>query len=181
MRQAIIALCLASISVVTVMTWASFGVAHKGATGVVKHRMDMMKDIGKETKTLKSILSGQADYNAAKVKQSAHIIKKHAIDILPYFPKGSLDHPTEAKPHIWTDWNRFETQMQFMGAYADALMVAANNPSDPRYYPEAVSPENLTETGWVQPAYVKTLPPQAAFLYMSQTCRVCHKAFREKR
>ncbi|MEM7619394.1 MAG: cytochrome c [Pseudomonadota bacterium] len=152
--------------------------SHKGATGVVKERMDIMSEIAKHTKTLQAMLSGAKNYDAAKVKTAAQAIGNHAKNSPPLYPKGSLQHPTEVRENIWTDWEEFQKQFKYLQIYASALAISADNSSNPRYRPGNISAADKFSDGWPQPAFLQTLPPQAAFLYISETCRTCHKMFR---
>ena len=78
------------------------GLAHDGAMGVVKQRMDAMGAIKDANKVLRGIMRGQREYEAAAVAASAAVIAGHSGDALTVlFPEGSLTPPTEAKPEIW--------------------------------------------------------------------------------
>ena len=82
--------------------------AHSEASGIVKERMDAMKTMGKAIKTLAKMISGETAYDPATARELATDIGRHGGDAMTrLFPNGSLQHPTEALPVIWTDWNRF--------------------------------------------------------------------------
>ena len=50
---------------------SAVAVAHTGATGVVKERIDRMMAIGDANKALRAMFAGEAPYNAAAVAENA--------------------------------------------------------------------------------------------------------------
>ncbi|TLP41911.1 cytochrome c [Cohaesibacter sp. CAU 1516] len=102
--------------------------AHGGATGEIKERMDAMSSMGKAVKVLKDIMQGKTDYDADAVRKQAAIIKSHAGDALTDgFPEGSLKMPSEAKAEIWTDWEKFSQLASQLETFATGLEGAADN------------------------------------------------------
>ncbi len=86
---------------------AGLALAHEGATGIVKERMDGMKAIGTAMKSLSKTLRSETP-DQTLIVVSAKAIRAHSGQaMLDLFPKGSLEKPTEASPNIWTDWQRF--------------------------------------------------------------------------
>jgi cytochrome c556 len=180
----------------------SVALAHGGATGVVKERMDLMKAIGERMKTLTQIFKGEAPYDSVTVADSAGYIRDHGGEhITELFPEGSLDEPTEALPTIWQDWGRFEGLSEQLVTYAGALAEAADNPR-----PEggmAAGQGMMSGQGMMggqgmtggqgmmgdqgmmmgdgagpDPEMLAGMPPDAAFLHLAQTCNGCHSKFR---
>ncbi|SDG62351.1 c-type cytochrome, partial [Thalassobaculum litoreum] len=87
---------------------ATTAIAHGDATGVVKERMESMEALGDAMKELTAMMRGQQDYGAERVRSLAATIESHGGEALTrLFPKDSLDHPSEALPAIWSDWDRF--------------------------------------------------------------------------
>jgi cytochrome c556 len=94
--------------------------AHNGATGIVKERMDSMKSMANAVKAIKNELGANGD---------AGIIKKHATGIARHaggamtamFPKGSRHGPGQARPEIWVDWATFQRSADRLKADATAL------------------------------------------------------------
>ena len=126
----------AAMAVVTLVIGA-FGVgalapralAHGGATGIVKERMDLMDAIGEAMKELTALMRGKEPYDAGRVRTLADRIGAHGGEKLTsLFPAGSLMGTTEALPAIWTDWDRFAALADEVSVYADALAAAADNP-----------------------------------------------------
>lgn len=80
--------------------------AHSGATGIVKERMDAMKAIGKAMKSLGAMAKGEAAFDAGKVGAASKTISDHAGEFDRLFPDTKASrksHVTEAAPAIWTD------------------------------------------------------------------------------
>lgn len=182
--------------------------AHEGATGVVKERMEAMKAIGAATKRIAAMMRGQQDYDAATVAEAAGTIGAHGGDAMTaLFPKGSMHEPSQARPVIWEDWDRFRALARDLVLYSDALADAAGNEqgmmgNDRRYEesmglggpkmsqnPDAgLGPvEQLGEarprsSGPMMPAEaVKQMPPQMAFMQLTRVCAACHEDFRIKK
>lgn len=129
--------------------------AHDGATGVVKERMDLMKIIGKNTKAIAPIATGAADLDLNIVANSANAIAAAAQQAAHKFPEGSLSEHSEAKPNIWTDWNKFSGLIKTLANDARAL-------------------ENIAKSG----DEAALLP---AFGKMTENCKSCHTEFRQKK
>lgn len=130
--------------------------AHSGATGIVKERMDMMSAIGDEMKLIGNMLRGKASYDAAAVQSAALAISDHAAEITAVFPPGSLQHPTEALPAIWDNWDEFVELSEKMKMDANALAeVAATGDSGAQ----------ISEQ----------------FKRLGQACSACHEKFRVKK
>ncbi|MEQ8365152.1 MAG: cytochrome c, partial [Roseicyclus sp.] len=68
--------------------------AHSGATGVVKERMDAMKSMGDAIKRIQPMMSGEAGYDEAAVREVARAIAAEAGKaMIGKFPEGSNEHP----------------------------------------------------------------------------------------
>ncbi len=128
--------------------------AHEGATGVVKERMELMKGIAAQMKALKPMIEGTSTYDPADVAKAAGAIADHATNIAPSFPEGSTDHPSEASPRIWTEWNGFEASARALRAHAAALQADAEKGTD---------------------------AARALFGEMARTCKGCHQDYRVKK
>ncbi|MGE3248080.1 MAG: cytochrome c [Beijerinckiaceae bacterium] len=130
--------------------------AHQGAKGVVKQRMDLMKDISKDLKSVLQMVNGQKAFDGKSVAAAALAIANHAGQIPKLFPKGSSGHPSEATPDVWKDWNGFVKQADDMKAAAAALAASARTAS-------------------------KTADIVPAFKSVAETCSSCHSKFRMKK
>ncbi len=175
--------------------------AHGGATGVVKERMTLMTGLGDSVKALAAMMRGETAYDASKVKALASdIAAQSGAHMTKKFPEGSIEGPTEATPRIWQDWQTFEALAQQLEAYAGALQQAADNP---RGAPLAGSGmmggnsmmmgggmmqgggmmmgQGVAPGGGPTPEHLASMPPDAAFMHITQTCSSCHEQFRMKK
>lgn len=108
---------------------AGLALAHGGATGIVKERMDLMDSIGKAMKSVTEMFQGTTDYDADEVRDAASLIANHGGEAMTrLFPEGSIQAPSEALPAIWQDWERFSALAKDLSVYAKALAEAADNP-----------------------------------------------------
>ncbi len=174
---------------------ATVGVlAHGGATGVVKERMTMMDTLGESLKSLTAMMRGKTPYDENKVRDLARVMRDHGgNNMVKLFPKGSLDKPTEALPAIWEDWDRFETLANQLSDYSSALMVSAGNPrhggakAGIGMMPStSMMGGDMPQSGMMgmmsdtpDPKQLEKMPPDAAFMQVSQTCGTCHEGFRK--
>lgn len=142
--------------VIAVFIGAGVAVSHSGATGVVKTRMEAMKDMGGRMKSLAAMVRGHAPYDAASAKASADAIAAHARDMPRLFPKGSRHGPSEAVERIWSEWPQFTAEAKTLADRADALGRRAATAT----------------TG-------ADLGP--AFGDIGRSCKSCHNRYREKK
>ena len=100
---------------------AGAALAHTGATGIVKERMDGMGVLAVAMKKLAGAKnSGVVDAN--ELTAIAQDIQAHSGQaLLQRFPEGSLPHVSEASPVIWSDWEGFEAQANLLYEAAVAL------------------------------------------------------------
>ncbi len=173
--------------------------AHGGATGIVKERMDAMGMMGKAVKALKAMMQGKAAYDADQVRKQAAVIKQHSGEALTKgFPEGSTQMPSEAKNEIWTDWERFSSLSEQLGSYAGALEMAADN----GLMKDAAKGQSMGAMmggsastnmgrdmmgksmgammggGAMDVAALAKMPADAVFTKMVQVCSACHTDFR---
>ena len=163
--------------------------AHSEATGVVKERMELMKTIGDATKSLADMMKGSVPYDADQVRDLAKIIEDHGGETLTgKFPKDSLDHPSEAVPDIWTEWDTFSRLADQMVSYAGALRMAAGNPRGVNGGGMMMGSGMMSQGGGMMMGgngpsadHLATMPPDAAFMHVTQTCSACHQDLRKKK
>lgn len=156
--------------------------AHGGATGIVKERMDQMVTLRDAMKTLKSQLAMGGAYDVDVVAGAAAAIKQNAGDHLTkLFPEGSLSMASEAKPNVWSNWDRFSAIATDLELYAGALEAAAIA----RIPNTATAPAMTMGMGMApakpDPAVLSMQAPMEAFTAVSDTCSACHTAFRQKK
>lgn len=145
---------IAAITTLT-MTVSIAAIAHEGAQGIVKERMDGMKAIGQQVKIMVPMMKGTLPYDPATVEESAGIIETHAGEqFTKLFPDGSHEKPSEARPDIWEDWSKFtDLASQLERSAAELKTVAANNGSEGDF--------------------------KGALGNVLKTCKSCHRDFRE--
>ena len=138
----------------------TLALAHGGATGIVKERMDQMKSISNAMKTMAKMFRGEIAYDAAMVRTlAAGIGASGGKALTDLFPGNSMDPPTEARSAIWQDWENFERQAFEMKRTAIALSEGAENPG------------SRNDDG----------SPFRLFSELAGTCKSCHDDFRIKK
>lgn len=143
-------------SLITSILVVSTGIfAHRGATGVVKDRMVLMKEMGKAMKTISKMVRGKAHLDMTKLIKAAELIGDQSRQIDTLFPKGSGDGLTEASLKIWQDRAGFRESARMLGSAADSLRAAATTN---------------------QPKIIKS-----AFRTLGKSCSSCHKLYRTKK
>ncbi len=131
--------------------------AHKGASGVVKKRMDAMKTMKTDLKEIEQMLEGKKRYNSKKLHKALDNIRAQAgAKMSKLFPKGTNHKPSEADPAIWKNWDEFKK-----------MAVSLNHSTDEfrAKLPKIISKEVL-----------KSLKKDA--LVIRKTCKTCHDRFR---
>jgi len=144
---------LKKTTIATAITF-SFGLsalalAHSGATGIVKERMDRFSQNKDNLKVIKAHL---AENNLAAIIPPAEQIRNWAKQMPDYFPAGSNAKPSEASPKIWVDFSGFERAAAANYQAANELILAAQS-------------GNATAT-------------RDAFKATAATCKSCHKSYR---
>lgn len=142
--------CVSAVAVTTPLA-----VAHEGAKGIVKQRMDAMGDLGKASKTLTQMFKGQRTYDAQTVARLANNIADHADKLPAMFPKGSGGPPSETLPSAWTDRSGFDRAFGALKSEARKLADMA---------PTASQRETM-----------------AQFFKMARTCSACHTNYRKRK
>jgi cytochrome c556 len=92
---------------------------HDHATGVVKERMVSMESMAKHMKAISERLNDRRDLSA--IKADADAITELASHIAHLFPKGSTQHPTQARSTIWKNWADFERRARTLEAESRKL------------------------------------------------------------
>lgn len=178
--------------------FAMSALAHSGATGVVKERMDAMKGMQEAVKTITPMFSGQANYDAAAVRSAAAEIAGHAgAAMTSTFPEGTTGHPSEARPEIWTDWDDFQALANQLALTAQGLGLSAENgmhgatgmmgwtsgmmggnTSGMMGSTSGTMGGTMPMAGTMTAEQIGQMPADGAFAMMTQTCSACHDRFR---
>ena len=130
-------------------------IAHMGATGVVKERMELMLDLGKTAKALNAMARGKVAYDGPAVMRAAKLIEGHSAKMPTMFPEGSMKPPSEARPEISTNMKEFRGLATALKAEAVALAEVGRNGD--------------------RAALAKQ------FRRIGKACSACHKTFRSKK
>lgn len=104
--------------------------AHSGASGVMKERMDMMKGMADAMKAMGGMFKGEAPFEPAIVAENAAYLAKHALMIPDLTPEGSSDHPSEALPIVWQDWDGYVASSNELAVEGKKLVDIAGNGAD---------------------------------------------------
>lgn len=126
--------------------------AHEHATGVVKERMNGMAAMAKSMKSIaQRVKTGR---NLGAIRIDAEAMKPLTSKFAEWFPHGSNQHPSEARPEIWQNWPDFETKGHALELEVTRLVTI--DTSDPA----AVT------------AQVRSV---------NRACGACHELYREKK
>ena len=128
---------------------APAALAHKGAMGIVKERMDKFEASEKATKRIKQALSRG---DTAMVVAEATFLLSWAREMESFFPENSNQPPSEAKDEIWLQWDDFVGAIHSFDRAAQALI------------------ENV--------ATQDSRTVSEAFKEMTRSCKSCHQRFR---
>ncbi len=82
-------------------------VAHEGATGIVKERMDTMEKMGGAMKQIGLMMKGLTPFDGAVASQAAKSISESAAKIGEQFPEGSAADNSYAKKELWENMDEF--------------------------------------------------------------------------
>ncbi|WP_417692430.1 c-type cytochrome [Roseibium sp.] len=195
------------VSGTLVVSGVAAAMAHGGATGIVKERMDAMGTMGKVMKSLSAMMRGETEYDAEAVRKGAEILQSHSGEALTkQFPEGSIEGPSEAKPEIWSNWEEFSGISEQLELFATALGEAADNGlSEPGIGGGLMGQGSMMggQTGMMgqsgmmgqdsmmgqgammggpshmqNPELLAQMPVQGLFNMTAQTCSACHTKFR---
>ena len=98
---------------------AGAALAHQGASGVVKARMDGMGVQQTAMKTLGAMARGQADFDAETAAAAFVTVAEAGRHVPAQFEVQDLSAPSEALPAIWENWDDFVAKSEAMVRAAD--------------------------------------------------------------
>ena len=110
------------VSFILLAVPTTLALAHSGATGIIKERMDMFKKNQNNLKAIKSHIRSEKYESIVKL---ADEIRDWAVKMPDYFPEGSNEKPSEASPTIWTDFDGFKNAAMKNETTAKQLIAAA--------------------------------------------------------
>lgn len=170
--------------------------AHTGATGVVKERMDGMVALRDGVREVTPMMRGQADYDADAVAAFARTLQEHSGEAMTeLFPEGTGGGVSKAQDAVWTDWEEFEALAMRLEVLGEALETASVNGLDGGgEFAAATDLMGMGSTmtddtgmsgmmGTSEPEVMDVetlaaLPVDDLFLQISQTCSACHTKYR---
>jgi len=180
---------------------ATVALAHSGATGIVKERMDAMSEMSKIVKELATMMRGEKAYDAKVVRAGAALIGKHSGDAMTgLFPKGSKHGASEAREQIWTNWEEFKNLSNRLEIFAAGLSDAADNGLMADVAKSGTGSSNMlgqsmmggtmmggsmmggsmmADGGHIpDPEMLASMPADGVFNMLTQTCSACHTKYR---
>lgn len=174
--------------------------AHSGATGVMKERMDAMGEMGDEMKRLAPMMRGQTEYDPDVVRNAADTMIGHAgAQMTELFPEGSNGEPSEALDTIWEDWEEFAALAEALRTSAEGMKLAADNGlagqgempgggmmgtgqgmmgGNQPMMGAGQSMMGGAPTQMMTTEMLAEMPVNAGFMAVTQTCSACHQKFR---
>ena len=123
--------------------------AHEGATGVIKERMDKFKMSKKMMQTIHRSIQNE-DFET--IGKSGITLLKWSKEMINYFPEGSEVAPSEASGDIWLDPEGFK---KAVNKFELASLKLVDNSKE----------KNFDKT-------------VVAFRGLARTCKGCHQKFR---
>ena len=130
--------------------------AHSGASGIVKQRMDAMSDMGDKSKLVADMFKGKVPFDKAALEKATDAFIEHGAEMFDLFPDTTASRngsSTEALPAIWENLDEFS-------AAVDKFLVASKS-------------LKLTIAETNDPKALKT-----AFFKTTRNCSGCHKKYR---
>jgi len=88
------------------ITSMTVSIAHQGATGIVKARMDAMSDMSDRSKQISKMFKGEKDLDRDYIQQSSELFARYAQVLFTQFPdthQSRMGSKTEALSSIWED------------------------------------------------------------------------------
>ena len=123
---------------------------------VAEYRQSVYTIIGWNFKPIGAMVKGEIPFDAAAVARHAQYVELMSKAALEGFAKGSGPDAvkgTEAKPEIWTNWDKFESAMNDFQQESAKLAEVAKGGDE-----SAI---------------------KAQFGKTAETCKACHKEFRK--
>jgi len=125
------------------------------ANDVLDEREQHMKTLGKEVKTMASMVKGRSDFDADQFVSGAWNMSDAMEGMLDLFPAGSHGGDSAAKAKIWDNWEDFVAKYQAAVEATDNLADAADEGDETTI--------------------------KKAFGKVGKSCSSCHRQYRIKR
>ncbi len=141
------------VAVAALAASGTLALAHKGASGVMKERMDMMSVLGNNTKALAMMARGRTALDWQIVEQAGQAAVHTGQTFPEKFPADSFKAPSEAKRNIVSELENFTLLAVGLAEAGQALQNAADMQDEGAFL--------------------------VAFQGYAQTCKACHSLYRE--
>ncbi len=135
------------------MALAGLAWAHKGASGVMKERMDFMSSLGEQTKSMAMMVRGRTVLDWSVIEQAGQRAVSIGETLPKKFPKDSFHKPSEAKTLILEEPETFASLSAALVQAGHALTAAAQRADEAAF--------------------------AVAFSDYAQSCKECHSRYRE--
>ena len=160
---------------------ANLAIAHSGASGVVKERMDAMTSMAKAIRSLSKLMAESSPQDFEVMESAAKVIADHSGDAMTdLFPLGTGGHPSEARQNIWIEneeFSRLAHRLERVSLWLEMAMVAKSDGATEagESLPlQSILNDNLTPT----PQIAVQLDVTDLVREIGQTCKACHQKFR---
>lgn len=143
---------------------AGQALAHTGAMGIVKERMDGMSILGDHAKSVGDMLKGKASFDIVAVEEAAQAFVTHGEKIPSLFPDTEQSREgmaTEALPAIWDNWDDFVALAEKFTNDSQALLTVASN--------LASGTQSVDD---------QSKAVRSPFFKTAKNCSACHERFR---
>jgi cytochrome c556 len=163
--------------------------AHGGATGIVKERMDAMAAMGDAVKTVTPMMRGEAAYDADTLRDAARTFQEHSGEAMTsLFPEGSGGKPSEVKDTVWTEWDSFAALADQLSEYSKGLERAAGNGLGGMQNGSMMGSGSMMGgtsmmggSDVMSASDIAAMPADGAFNMTMQVCSACHSRFRAEK
>lgn len=158
----------------------TIALAHGGATGIVKERMEAMSSMAKAMKSMGAIVKGAVPYDAKSIKIGAQILAGHGgVNMTKLFPKDIKQKASEARNEIWQDWDEFQRLANQLEALSHGLVAAADNGlSGGNFDLSTILPKDGSSPS---KQTLASMPADVVFGLVGKSCVACHEKFRLKK
>lgn len=119
------------IAVGVILAISTAALAHQGVQNLaVKARMDGMRAIAENLKTIGMMARGATEFDAEAAKAAAAAIASHASDVPKLFEANETDPKSEARQEIWTNFEDFRAKASVLENVAVGLSTSIAAPED---------------------------------------------------
>lgn len=116
---------------VVVLMGATTALSHEGVqNAAVMARMHSMSVIAAQMKTLGQMAKGTTGFDAGIARTAASVIAEHAAQTPALFKAAEQDPKSEARPEIWTSFEKFTVQAAALATLANGLSASIGTKKD---------------------------------------------------